>query len=101
MKNLILSFSLIAFLGANSFSNFTFSSSVDTEISHRGDDEKCKKGCKKECCAKKEEEKKQCTKDGDKKSCCAKKEEVKTEEVKKSCCKSKSTCTKPASTEGK
>lgn len=98
MKNLILSFTLIAFLGTTSFSNFSFINSVDTEITD-GDHEKCKKGCKKECCAKKEE-KKECKK-GDKKTCCAKKEEVKSEEVTKSCCKSKKACTKTKATEEK
>ena len=80
MKNLILSFALVAFVGSISFANSSTLniSDINTELSHNDDDEKCKKGCKKECCTKKEEKK--CTK-GEKKACCKK--------SKKSCTKSK------------
>lgn len=84
MKNLILSFALVAFIGSISFANTTFlNSTTNIELSHKnGDEEKCKKDCKKECCAKKEEEKKSSTK-GEKKACCSK--------SKKACNKSKDT----------
>jgi hypothetical protein len=93
MKNLILSFALVAFVGSISFANSTLLNSNNIEISHKqGDDEKCKKGCKKECCTKKEEEKKTSTK-GEKKACCSK--------SKKSCTKSKEAEVKPVDTEAK
>ena len=84
MKNLILSFALVAFVGSISFANTTLLNSTNIEISHKqGEDEKCKKGCKKECCTKKEEEKKACAKGEEKKACCSK--------SKKSCSKTKET----------
>jgi hypothetical protein len=77
MKKLALSLSLVAFLGSASIPVLASESS-----SFSLEQEKCKKDCKKACCAKKEEgsdkkceSKKECK--GKKKACCAKKEESK------------------------
>jgi hypothetical protein len=100
MKKIILSLSLFAFIGSFSFATNVSTlnaTSFDMEVSDiDGDDEKCKKDCKKECCTKKSEKK--CTK-GSKKACCKKKHEGTTEAAadgtaKKKCCKSKKACTK-------
>lgn len=71
MKKIILSLSLLAFIGSVSFANTTvLNSTFGIELNDNGgDDEKCKKDCKKECCTKKSEKTEEGT---EKKACCSK-----------------------------
>ena len=74
MKKIILSLTLIAFIGAATVNTVMAADGVKTE---KGDDKKKKKKKKKSCCADKEEgEKKACCKKGGEKKECTKKEAV-------------------------